>query len=94
MLNSLLRHSSVNIKLTEVAIAAACPAPHFIPLFIWLHGHLLFQGGLALIFDHYIIQGLFTVRIVIDLEVFFQILKELPQLVQFVSRPSHFGVVC
>ena len=86
MLNSLLRPSSINIELTEVAIAAICPAPHFYSPLYWFHGHILFERGAALIFYHsLIIHCLFTVGVVTDFEVCLQVLKELMHLVQFVK---------
>ena len=61
MLNSLLTLSSINIKLTEVTIAAIWPAPYFNFPYGFM-GIYCFRKVLALVFEHCLIHSLFTVR--------------------------------
>ena len=54
----------VHLKMAEVAIVTVSPDPHFYPSlyrFLW---NVLFEGCPALAFDHGLISGAFTVRVV------------------------------
>ena len=54
----------VHLKLAEVAIVAVSPEPHFYPSLYWFLWDVLFEGCPALAFDHGLISGAFTVRVV------------------------------
>lgn len=99
MLNTLLRLSSIDVKIVElhVAIGAVCPTLNLYAPLDWFHGHVLLEGGSSFIFYYCLIYSLFTARMIIDLEVWLQVFKKLTYLEKFVkvlfSRSWHLLIV-
>ena len=85
--------SSVHLKLRNIAVSAVCSNLHLEPSLYGLLGHILLERGAAFVWDHSLIYGTLTVRVV---ECFISLsdhCQELMDLMETVNRWCGDGTV-